>query len=150
MPDPNTTPVAYKRTTALRRSDRVALAIPIRIRGTDSQGQPFDEKSQTLVISRYGALIALARPLVAGQVITIGYIGTGREASARVIEQAEEEKRPSLYGIEIVSPEANIWEIHFPPVTDSEMAAGRLLLECSRCHSTELAYLNLGKIEIFQ
>lgn len=150
MTDHNPTPADFKRTPALRRSDRVALAIPIRVRGTDSQGQPFDEKSQTLVISRYGALIALARPLEAGQDITIQCIGTGREALARVVDQAEEEKRPSLYGVEIITPEANIWEIHFPPVTDSEMAAGRLLLECSRCHATELAYLNLGEIEIFQ
>jgi hypothetical protein len=30
------------------------------------------------------------------------------------------------------------------------MAAVRLLLECSGCQSTELAYLNLGEIEIFQ
>ncbi|MHB8654199.1 MAG: PilZ domain-containing protein [Terriglobia bacterium] len=150
MVDDTTAPEIHKRTPALRRSDRVALVIPIRVRGTDSQGQPFDEKSQTLVISRHGALIAFARPLAEGQDITIHCIGTGREALARVIEQAEEEKRPSLYGVEIITPEVNIWEVHFPPVTDSEMAAGRLLLECSRCHATELAYLNLGEIEIFQ
>ena len=150
MSDPNPTPSDHKRLPILRRSDRVALAIPIRVRGTDSQGQSFDEKSQTLVISRYGALIVLPRPLVSGQDITIHCIGTGREALARVVDQAEEEKRPSLYGVEIITPEVNIWEIHFPPVTESEMAAGRLLLECSRCHSTELAYLNLGEIEIFQ
>jgi hypothetical protein len=150
MADPNPTPAGHKWTPALRRSDRVALAIPIRVRGTDSQGQPFDEKSQTLVISRYGALIVLARPLASGQDITIQCIGTGREALARVVDQDEEEKRPSLYGVEIITPEVNIWEIHFPPVTESEMAAGRLLLECLGCHSTELAYLNLGEIEIFQ
>lgn len=150
MADPNPTPAGNEWTPALRRSDRVALAIPIRVRGTDSQGQPFDEKSQTLVISRYGALIVLARPLASGQHITIHCIGTGREALARVVDQDEEEKRPSLYGVEIITPEVNIWEIHFPPVTESEMAAGRLLLECSGCQSTELAYLNLGEIEIFQ
>src|SRR5579859_81346 len=113
MVDPTTAPEVHTRTPALRRSDRVALVIPIRVRGTDSQGQPFDEKSQTLVISRYGALIALARPLVSGQDITLHCIGTGREAMARVVDQAEEEKRPSLYGVEIITQEANIWEIHF-------------------------------------
>src|SRR5579863_1445652 len=122
MADPNPTTGGHKRPPALRRSDRVALAIPIRVRGTDCQGQPFDEKSQTLVISRYGALIALARPLASGQDVTIHCIGTGREALARVVDQAEEEKGSSLYGIEIINLEANVWEIHFPPVTDSEMA----------------------------
>src|SRR5579859_2966627 len=113
MADSNLTPAGHKRTPALRRSDRVALVIPIRVRGTDSQGQPFDEKSQTLVISRHGALIVLVRPLAEGQDITIHCIGTGREALARVVDQAEEEKKPSLYGVEIISQEANIWEIHF-------------------------------------
>src|SRR5579863_4830081 len=109
MPGSDPTPEVYNRTAALRRSDRVALSIPIRVRGIDSQGQPFDEKSQTLVISRYGALIVLALPLEADQVIYIGCIGTGRETAARVVERAGEEKGSSLYGVELVTPEVNIW-----------------------------------------
>jgi hypothetical protein len=55
-----------------------------------------------------------------------------------------------LYGVELLSPDVNIWEIHFPPATESEMAAGRVLMECSRCNNSELVYLSLGEIEIFQ
>ncbi|HLY63748.1 MAG TPA: PilZ domain-containing protein [Terriglobia bacterium] len=141
--DPKTSPL-------MRRSDRVALSVPIQVQGTDGQGNAFDERAQTLVISRYGALIILPHPLAPGQQIVVRCVGTGRESPAVVVEQLEGQRKENLYGVELLSPEANIWEIHFPPITESEMAAGRMLLECSRCTTSELVYLNLGEIETFQ
>jgi hypothetical protein len=134
----------------MRRSDRVALAVPIQVRGTDSHGQSFNEKTQTLVISRYGAVMDSARLLNTGQQLAIRCIGTGKEAAARVVEQLEARAGSYLYGVEIISHQANLWEINFPLITDTEMAAARMLLECSRCLQCDLAYLNLGEIEIFQ
>jgi len=134
----------------MRRGPRITLAVPIRVRGTDSQGQTFDEKTQTLVISRFGALIVSSTFLTAGQQLTILCIGTGKEALARVAEQVETTAGGNLYGVEVISDQTNLWEINFPQVTDTEIAAGRMLLECSRCQQCELAYLSLGEIEIFQ
>jgi PilZ domain len=141
---------ARKTSPLLRRSDRVALSVPIQVQGTDEEGNAFDERTQTLVISRYGALIILPRPLAPGRQLSVRCLGTGRESPAVVVEQVEGQQKGHLYGIELLTPEANIWEIHFPPITESEMAAGRMLLECSRCSTSELVYLNLGEIEIFQ
>jgi hypothetical protein len=140
-----------KGSSALRRSDRVALVVPIVVRGVDAQGTPFEDKTQTLVISRFGALVLLPRMLTPGQQLAIQCIGTGRETPALVVDQMESKQDQGfLYGVELLSPDLNIWEIHFPPATESEMAAGRVLMECSRCHKSELVYLTLGEIEIFQ
>ncbi len=151
MADPQPKPEGRKTSPALRRTDRVALVIPIQVRGADNQGNPFDEKTQTLVISRFGALIILSRALTPGQQISVRCIGTGRETPALVIDQIEsKQEKGFLYGVELLSPDANIWEIHFPPATESEMAAGRMLMECSRCNNSELVYLDLNQIETFQ
>lgn len=148
MADPN--PPARKTSPLLRRSDRVALSVPIQVQGTDAEGNPFDERTQTLVISRFGALIIVPRPLAPGQQLSVLCVGTGKESPAVVVEEVEGQQKGNLYGVELLTPDANIWEIHFPPITESEMAAGRMLLECSRCSASELVYLNLGEIEIFQ
>lgn len=150
MAEPETKLSARKTSPLMRRSDRVALSVPIQVQGTDTEGNTFDERTQTLVISRYGALILLPRTLAPGQQISVRCVGTGRESPAVVVEQVEGKQKGNLYGVELISPDANIWEIHFPPITESEMAAGRMLLECSRCSTSELVYLNLGEIEIFQ
>jgi hypothetical protein len=33
-----------------RRSQRVLMQVPVRVRGTDSQGNPFEEETETLAI----------------------------------------------------------------------------------------------------
>ncbi len=133
-----------------RRSDRISISVPIQVQGIDSKGKPFNEKTHTLVISRYGAVIVLARPLASGQEFAIRCIGTGREAKSRVVGQVGGSAAGYLYGVEILDSDVNLWEINFPPATESEMAAGRLLLECSRCQACDVAYLNIGEMEIFQ
>ena len=151
MADPQPKTMVRKGSSALRRSDRVALVVPIMVRGVDADGALFEVKTQTLVISRFGALIVLNRILTAGQQLAIKCVGTGRETPALVVDQVEEKQEKGyLYGVELLSADLNIWEIHFPPATESEMAAGRVLMECSRCNNSELVYLTLGEIEIFQ
>src|SRR5690242_8494814 len=150
MADSESKASTRKTSPVFRRSDRVALSVPIQVQGTDKEGKNFDERTQTLVISRYGALILLPRPLAPGQQLMVRCLGTGRESPAVVVDEVEGIDKGNLYGVELLSPDANIWEIHFPPITESEMAAGRMLLECSRCNTSELVYLNLGEIETFQ
>lgn len=132
-----------------RRSDRISIAVPIQVKGTDSTGKSFDVKTRTLMIGRYGAMILLAYPLGSGQELTIRCIGTALEARGRVVGQLGAAAEGNFYGVEILDSEVNLWEINFPAATESEMAAGRVLLECSRCHASEVVYLNILEIEIF-
>ncbi|HEV2688419.1 MAG TPA: PilZ domain-containing protein, partial [Bryobacteraceae bacterium] len=96
-------------------------------------------------------LIVLRRLLTPGQPLAIKCVGTGRETKALVVDQVESKQEQGfLYGVDLFSSDTNIWEIHFPPVTESEMAAGRILMECVRCHTNALVYLNLSEIAMFQ
>jgi len=134
---------------ALRRSDRLAISVPIRCSGIDASGNRFDESTHTLVITRHGAKIVFRRLLSLDQTFVLNCPGTNREAPARVVAKVAESSEGFLYGVEILDPEVNLWDIHFPSPADSELAAGRILLECNRCRECEVAYLNIHELEIF-
>jgi hypothetical protein len=140
---------AQPRSGLARRSDRIPIAVPIQAKGTDSQGKPFDEKTRTVVISRFGATILLTRPLASGQELLIRCIGTGQETKGRVTGRLAASAQSFVYAVEFLDREANLWDILFPPATESELAAGRLLLECARCGACEVVYLNLLELEEF-
>src|SRR5437870_3500338 len=116
MADPQPKTIVRKGSSALSRSDRVALVVPIVVRGVDSQGSPFEDKSQTLVISRYGVLIVLHRLLTPGHQLAVKCVGTGRETPGLVVDKVVlKPDQEFLYGVELLGSDLNIWEIRFPP-----------------------------------
>ncbi len=133
-----------------RRSDRVSLSIPIRIRATDAKGQIFHERTQTQAISRYGAKIVLGRSLTSQQEISILNLWTNREAQARVVGQMGISADGYHYGVELCDTRFNLWGIDFPPSADTEQAAGRAVLECASCQAREVVLLNDLHLEVFQ
>ncbi len=133
-----------------RRSDRVSLSIPIRIRATDAQGELFHERTLTQVISRYGAKILLGRSLTSRQEIAILNLWTNREAQARVVGQMGISSGGYFYGVELCDTGQNLWGIEFPPASESEQAAGRAVLECAACQTREVVLLNDLHLEVFQ
>jgi len=133
-----------------RRSDRIAIELRIVVSGTDAIGHTFMEEAQTLVITRHGAKIALNRKLVPDLELCVRCLGSGREADVRVVGQIGEGPEGQYYGVEIIDPDIDLWGIEFPPPTNSERAVGRVLLECVRCHTRELAYLNEFEAEVFE
>lgn len=54
------------------------------------------------------------------------------------------------YGVELLDEGLNLWGIDFPEPSESEMAVGGVLLECVRCHSQELAYLDEFEVEVLE
>ncbi len=137
-------------TEELRRTDRVVIELPIVVSGTDAMGEAFLEQSVTLVLGRHGAKIALSRKLVPDQEINIRCLGTARESDARVVGQIGEGPDGYYYGIELLDSEVELWDIEFPPADETAVAVGRVLLECMRCHSRELAYLNEFEAEVLE
>jgi hypothetical protein len=130
----------------IRRSDRIDLELPIRVFGTDVTGDDFSDETRTLVVSRYGAKILLNRKVAPEQELTVCCISSRKEASVRVIGQVG--KGPH-YAVEILDIDFDLWGIEFPPLADSENAAARVLLECPRCRSRELTYLNEFEAEVY-
>src|SRR5436305_14906846 len=52
-----------------RRSQRVLMQVPVRIRGKNAQGAEFDEHTETLAINAHGALILLTARLTSGAAV---------------------------------------------------------------------------------
>jgi PilZ domain len=67
-----------------------------------------------------------------------------------VVGQIGSQGEKHFYGVELLDAGVNLWGIDFPEPSESEMAVGRVLLECVRCHSQELAYLDEFEVEVLE
>ena len=143
-----------KRETAVehkpRQSERITLALPIQVTGSNLFGDVFLCDAWTEVVSRNGARIRLTQTLAPDQEITVHCPETGKEAAARVVGRVNGKSKQSVYGIMLLNPEAPPWGINFPPRADSAGAVGRVVLECLACHTRELAYLDGFELEVLE
>jgi len=133
-----------------RQTDRISLAVPIRVSGETKNGERFDVESRTIVLSRDGASIILKQSLVPEQKILIRHVPAKREAIFRVVGTIGGQTEGSVYGVAQVEPNADFWGIGFPPMADSKRVVGRLLMECSKCASRDVVYLNEIEVQVFQ
>ena len=133
-----------------RRSDRISLEAPIEIVGSDANGFAFMDNTRTLLVSKHGAKIILARRLALDQEITIACKTTGKEAAARIVGELGEAPEGYYYGIAFLDQGIDFWGIEFPELSESEKAAARVLLECAICHTREVAYLDASDAEVFE
>lgn len=133
-----------------RRSDRVPVELPIVVTGTDAMGAGFLEQTVTVMVGRHGAKIQLLRMLVPDQEINVRCLKTSIESDARVVGQIGSQGDKHFYGLELLDAVTNIWGIDFPEVSESDRAVGRVLLECVRCHSQELTYLDEFEVEVLE
>ncbi len=124
--------------------------MPIQVVGTDSDGRPFREETRTIVVTRHGAKIILARELPPEAEVTIRYPRTGREAKARVVGDAGKSHNGHHYGIEVLDSSVNLWGIHFPTAAEASNAVGRVLLECMSCHAQEITCLDGLSLGVFE
>ncbi len=113
-------------------------------------GSGFVEQTHTLLLGRHGAKILLRRKLVPEQEINIRCLKTGRETDARVVGQTGGDEEVFSYGIELLDPNIDLWDIQFPPEDESQAAVGRVLLACVRCRHQELAYLDEFEMEVLE
>jgi hypothetical protein len=119
-----------------QQSDRVKVAIPIRVRGMSTQHKFFDEITQTallgpdLVVTRIQNLVDLETELlVINPKNNVG--GTFRVLWLNV--QGKEGWHE--VGLELVEAEDDLWEIPFPAGgEEAATPAVQAWLECQRCH----------------
>ena len=134
----------------LRRSDRIAISIPVEIFGADFTGEHFVEQCRTVVVSRHGATIIVSRKLAADLELILKRPGTKKEALVRVIGQIGGQHEGYVYGLALMDLTVNLWNIYFPDLVDSQSAVGRALLECSRCRNREIVYMNEVEAEVYE
>ena len=133
-----------------RRSDRVAMALPIQVKGTDLNGANFEEFTKTVVIGLNGAMFSLKRILAANQKIEILNVRQGGRVPFRVVGQVSSPDSPGIFwGAECVGLSPSFWGIYFPPVQEAQEAAARMLLRCTECKSQAVSYLSDLETEVF-
>jgi PilZ domain-containing protein len=132
-----------------RRTERLLLAIPIRVMGTDLTGEAFTEDTKTLVINQAGARIALEHRLAADDSIRIVNLENYSEADFRIVGPTRlGESNAAEWGVECSEPGRNIWGIELPPPLSREGADAGALLECRACESQGFWPVTLMEVEV--
>ena len=109
-PEIRPTPVANQ-----RRSQRVILAVPLRVSGNRLSGAPFVEHAKTLIVNAHGALLQLQEPLREGQTLSIMNVTTGEEITCKVVDLSQGANGVSEVGVEFAEPSPRFWRVSFPP-----------------------------------
>jgi hypothetical protein len=132
-----------------RTSDRVTLTLQIRISGTAVDGHVFSEKARTLLLSPNGAMIIIGRNLTPQEEILIRRDAIGKESPAQVLGLVKKQADGFVYGVKLLNPTVNLWEINFIPLSEEQRAVGRTLLQCGKCGLREVIYLEEFEIEVY-
>jgi hypothetical protein len=122
-----------------RRSGRIPKQIAITLIGSDMEGRVFSEQTKTVVLSRHGAGIVSTYKLSAEQELVIRSEESNKEIEARVVGQIGSDGDTYIYGIGFLDRGIDFWGIEFPDLSETEKRASQTLLECSSCHSREMA-----------
>jgi hypothetical protein len=124
-----------------RRSDRILAPVRIRVAGLDGGAARFQEESVTVSVNKHGACISLEHRLQPDQKISIRNLENDVETQFRVVGELRRvfgERRE--WGVEIISPDCNIWGLDFEPPPDHVQP--KALIRCSRCKNGSLCSLS--------
>ena len=133
----------------LRESDRVFLSLHIRVTSIAEHGKDLWEEGRTVDVGRRGAAILVDLDLHASQNIKIQRVGLGKEAMARVVGRVVGRAEAHVFGVALLDPAANLWDIAFPAAPDLEKAVLRALLRCIACSRLEVTYLSEFEADLF-
>ncbi len=133
----------------VRRSLRVPREIPILLFGSDTGGRTFSEETKTVILSRFGAGIVSEYKLSPEQDLFVRRLDTNEEAEFRVVGQIGSQGGSYTYGVAFLNENTEFWGIPFPPLSASELAATRAVLECSRCEALEVVHQSDLESDVF-
>ena len=102
-------------TGARRRSQRVLMQVPVRIRGKDAQGKDFEEFTETLAINAHGALVLITARITSGSAVRIRHNKTEEEQECHVAFLGPVRGGRAEIGLEFTAPRPTFWRVAFPP-----------------------------------
>jgi hypothetical protein len=98
-----------------RRSQRILMQVPIRIRGKDAQGKDFEEHTETLAINAHGALVLLHARVTSGGTVHLRHNKTEEEQECHVAFLGPVRSGRAEIGVEFSAPRPAFWRVAFPP-----------------------------------
>jgi hypothetical protein len=101
----------------LRRSPRKAAAIPVRI-SSEKLGGAWEENTETVLLSQYGASVRCNHPTKTGERIQVVRADTGQKTEARVAWQRSSENDGLRIGVEFIGCE-NFWELDWAAIEEA-------------------------------
>jgi len=122
----------------MRRSSRIPKEIPILLVGSDMEGKVFSEQAKTVLLSRHGAGIVSEYKLSPEQELILRSRESNKEAEVRVVGQLGSAGGSYTYGVAFLNQNIDFWGIAFPPISQSEQDANRVLLQCASCKAREM------------
>jgi hypothetical protein len=102
--------------TVRRRSQRILMQVPIRVRGKDAQGKDFEEYTETLAINAHGALVLLNARVTSGSIVQLRHNKTEEEQECHVAFLGPVRSGRAEIGVEFSVPRPAFWRVAFPPV----------------------------------
>src|SRR5436309_9866370 len=106
---------SMKRWSKARRSQRIALTVPVVVHRPLIEGPQFSERAQTLVVNAHGALIALAEKVTLKQRLLMQNIDSGEQKECRVVYVEKGLMGPTKVAVEFARPAPSFWRIAYPP-----------------------------------
>ena len=91
------------------------MQVGVRIRGTDTQGKPFEEDALTLAINAHGALVALQARLTSGSKVHMQHKTTAEEQECQVVFLGPVRSGKAEIGLEVSMASPSFWRVAFPP-----------------------------------
>lgn len=98
-----------------RRSQRVLMQVPVRLRGQDAQGANFEEETETLAINAHGALVLMQARVTSGATIQLQHKRTTEEQECQVVFLGPVRGNKAEIGLEFSAPRPQFWRVAFPP-----------------------------------
>jgi hypothetical protein len=96
-----------------RRSSRIFTRIPVRVRGTNSDGEKFREACQTVVVNSHGGLLYLTQEVELGAQILLINPVSEEEQECRVVYLGDTSDKGTRVGVEFLSPAPHFWGVEF-------------------------------------
>ncbi|HEV2349005.1 MAG TPA: PilZ domain-containing protein [Terriglobia bacterium] len=135
-----------------RRSSRVQLAFPIRVRGMSTEHKFFDEKTQTTFIGKYGFMTQLRHLVNLETEIHVVNLKNDVAGTFRVVwVNTRSQNGLHRLGVEAYEVPDDIWGIYFPPVEPGiDLPEGGAWLVCKTCGQKQLGTVPQAELEYLE
>jgi TonB family protein len=105
------------------RSDAVSLDVPVKVhgsrvvevvRGTTQHTEPFEERTNTMIVFPLGGVLKMTTQVSVGQAIVLTNLKTRQDAICRVVKTRTNPNQHSYVEVEFSHPQPGYWGVRFP------------------------------------